>query len=272
MSGSLLHRLPLLVVLIGASGCSVETGGLGPAEDAGPVDAGGLDAPDIDAPMLDATTMRDGYVPPRDAGQDATTVRCEPGASRCSADGTYAIVCDESGTREVDLGCRAGCAPDTRTCRIVRSCSLTVERDLAPDDELSFSLCGGGGELYARTTPACTSTDWGEDRMFRFVLDRPRRVWVDLKDVDGTVPVDTVLYIRTDCADADSQIACHDDLDCSEVDPEFACGSGNERRQSRIEMDLDPGAYWVVADSLDWNERSTQYRCGEVLLRYRWIE
>ena len=272
-----LPRLALPCAMVAcAAGCSVDTAGLDAIKrpiEAGTtpvVDAGALDAGAVDAARADAGS-RDGGAGADDTGPGVDAFvppACMAGPLRCSEDGTAVIACDDGA--EDRIPCESGCDTASSSCRDVPTCPLAVEATLEAGDELRVDLCGGGNDLRNVVRGSCGYAAEGEDRLYRVVLDRPRSVWIDVKDVAGGTPVDTALYIRTDCDDPSSQGECSDDLACGEADPELPCVSGRKYGQSRIEATLDPGVYWVAIDSFDWNDGPTHYRCGEVIIRYRW--
>lgn len=266
-------RSRIAVAIVAVAGCSIESAGLRP--DTSPeidaaVDAAAADVSVVpDAPRLDAghDAGSDAGDLPRDAGEapDGGTSECEGEASMCSADGTELLGCADG--RVTRLACVAGCDRGTSACRDIPSCGLVVAGDLAPGADELFTLCGEGNDASPRSSSGCSAGADGEDRMYRIVLDRPRMVRIDLRDADGTEAIDTVVHVRTYCEDADSQVACHDDIDCRLADPDFDCSGSVELRQSRIEMELGPGAYWIVADSINQGG----WRCGTVRLRYTWL-
>ncbi len=244
--------------------------------DAGPRCAG-------DEPVCEGTVLRscedgspeekdcaaaDAYCDTDDGEPTCIARVCTPGARRCSDEGDAVVECDARGSKEVPMACSAGCDPATTECRSVADCPLAGVTDLpaASASSIAFSLCGQGDDAQNQTAPGCGATLGGQDRIFRLVIETATDVWIDLRDDDGRAAIDTVLYLRTRCDDPSSQIACHDDIACSESD--FTC-SGVQRRQSRIETRLDPGVYYVVADSYDYRDRGTSWGCGSVLLRYR---
>ena len=73
----------------------------------------------------------------------------------------------------------------------------------------------------------------GGERIFALHIDRPGRV--TLTTVHDETLVDTVLYVRRRCSDAQSELACNDDLD--EGDP-----------LSTVHFDAEPGVHFVVVD------------------------
>jgi hypothetical protein len=134
--------------------------------------------------------------------------------------------------------------------------------------------CGNGDDsTYQRTSdgggcPTATRAN-GPDLVYAITLATRSTITLDLRDDDG-VPIDTVLYLRTHCDEMASQVACSDDLPCGMTD--FGCGGGStsrlEVRQSRITITLEPGTYYVIADSFEYDSGGTRFTCGDVLLRY----
>jgi hypothetical protein len=64
---------------------------------------------------------------------------------------------------------------------------------------------------------------------------------------------DPVLYVRTACADPMSEIACDDDTVTT--------------RNSRIDIDLDAGDYFLMLDSFRDSDEGPMGRCGRMELR-----
>ena len=266
-------RAPIVLAAVVVAGCAIESAGLagGPETGASPdagtasADAGARpDAAGFDA-ARDADGVDGGDVP-SDAGHttDGGTVECDDGVTSCSPDGTEVVGCVDG--RMTRLACPAGCDPATTDCRPVSMCGLGFHGDLVAGVDERFTLCGEGNDVGVRWTTECQGGADGEDRVYRIVLDRRRMVRLDLRDNDGANAIDTVLHVRSDCDDTDSQVACEDDIPCDEADPDFGCSGGTELRQSIIEMELGPGTYFVAADSINQGT----WRCGEVLLRYSW--
>ena len=95
----------------------------------------------------------------------------------------------------------------------------TISGDTCAFEDDLAGTCGGAG---------------GGDTVHWFALPTARRVRVDAC-VAGTT-ADTVLYLRRDCADADSEHACADD-------------AGAPGGCSTLEADLEPGLWFLVVDT-----------------------
>lgn len=250
----------------------------GPGFDAGP----GLDAGPFDAGM-------GGCGPDRSECQGETRVRCargvetrvdcaaggafceggechmqvcEPGSRNC--EGNELIICDARGASETSMGCEIACDDLTGTCigmpdmceglgRVI--VGGTVRVDLCSESDDNTYVPGGqcGADTRANTG----------DRVLALTIERPMRVTIDLRDVDGMVGIDTVVYLRRVCDQESSQIACSDDIPCSESDIMSGCSDGFQVRQSRITITLEPGTYYVVVDAFEYGG----FDCGFVDLR-----
>ena len=118
------------------------------------------------------------------------------------------------------------------------------------------SVCAEGGtaavlreeegdslDLHAWDTVKGSDFLADQDVVDRFVQACPEEILLLTLDADSTVTVttsgeegDTVLYIREDCADPESEVDCSDD--------------GEELGLfSQIEADLDAGTYYIFADT-----------------------
>jgi hypothetical protein len=99
-------------------------------------------------------------------------------------------------------------------------------------------------------------------------MPRAGQVEVNLFDADRSTAIDTVVYLRSSCNDRASQLACSDDIDCSDstVPGPGGCAGMTELRQSIIETRLEAGTYYIVADAFDYSSSSVEYGCGRVSL------
>ncbi len=190
-------------------------------------------------------------------------MRCVPGTSFCSADGTGLVTCNDDGSGMTFSSCPTGCDPGATTCRGGGSCAGLPT--IALGDTRRIDLCASGGSnSYARseTCNAMSESD-SRDATFLLTIREATAVEVDLRDVDPTVGIDTIVYLRRTCTDAASQIACSDDIPCSESDLMTGCSGGLQVRQSRFTTRLEPGTYAIVADAF----RYSGFDCGQVELR-----
>jgi hypothetical protein len=189
-----------------------------------------------------------------------------PGSVRCSRDGSGVVQCDDRGTGTSYTRCDAGCDPATSTCRGTTSACDALPT-IAVGDTERFDLCEAGGATTFARAEGCGAGSMASspDRTFALTLDERTTVVVDLRDVDPSVGIDTVVYLRRACDDASSQIACDDDVPCAESDIGSGCASGVQVRQSRFTVTLEAGTYYIVADAF----RYDAFGCGEVELRVR---
>ena len=167
----------------------------------------------------------------RTCGQASTEVACSsggggPGAGPTELDvnlqpGTYFLVvdgaaADEFGAARVDvrlddlaaleLACRQ--APRLRPGR-------TVTGDTSSSRDRFQASCAGG----ARSA----------DLVYQLVLTRRSRV-----RINATQQYDGAIYLRRDCVDPSTEIACNDD--------------SPDNRHSSVDSVLDPGTYFVFVD------------------------
>jgi len=92
--------------------------------------------------------------------------------------------------------------------------------------------------------------------------------------VEGTVDplrdIDTVVYVRRRCDEPRSQLACGDDTRCEGGFPFGGdCMDGVRLGLSRVELDLEPGTYYVVVDAFLYEREGRESVCGNVELRVR---
>lgn len=191
---------------------------------------------------------------------------CVPGSRTCSEDGTGVIACTTRGDMETRMPCESGCDPMRNDCRTTPPACAGLPR-ITLGGSQRVDLCAESDDATYRPTPegcpANRSANVG-DRTFVLTLDEETDVVIDLRDDDG-VAIDTVVYVRTACDDPESQIACDDDVPCSETDVPGLC-IGSQVRQSTIRRRLPAGTYYIVVDAFQYSYLGTEYRCGQVLL------
>jgi len=298
MSWLILLSVPLL-----ASGCSVisDTGPLpsGPGSvdagggtrdaggsDSGPrLDGGAVDGGDLSCVPGTARCAGDvlvecdrgtprptdcvplmGFCNPR----GGTNARCEdwvcaPGRRSCAGD--RAVACDARGSTETRETCPFGCDPGTGTCLgSMPTCPgievLTpgaVRRDTCAASD-HFSYVPDGDCLDGFTAD-------GGDVIFSFTLESERRVLLNLRDDDPERQIDTIIYIRSTCDDASTQLACRDDVPCSDSTLP-GCDGTEQVRESRISTTLPAGTYYVIIDSFLYDQAGITYECGWVRLDF----
>lgn len=190
---------------------------------------------------------------------------CTPSTTSCSPDATAVLTCDARGTDATASPCPAGCDPGAATCRAVPDCPGAT--DIGAGTR-TFNLCDETADERPIAGGDCNGAN-GRDAVFRLVLGARRDVVLDLADDDDWVPIDTVLYVRTACGDAMSQIACSDDILCGVAMVSDGCyrDSDIQVRESRLQITLDPGTYFIVADYIDRWSGFTHYDCGDVRLQ-----
>jgi hypothetical protein len=198
---------------------------------------------------------------------------CAPNQARCVDRGGASAVCDARGSDESVVDCPDGCDFASGRC----SGPSTGDCDFVPEvteGTTFFDLCEEDEDYEPQSGPQCGSTnaDAG-DRMVRLVLTERRRVLIELRDQDGEVGVDTILYVRNSCGEGAAQLACSDDIRCDTSSIDFGCSSsGNQVRESRLVLDLEPGEYFIVADAFDYSTGGGgSFTCGFVRLLVEFI-
>ena len=81
-----------------------------------------------------------------------------------------------------------------------------------------------------RFQATCAGNAQSPDLVYRLQLRRRQRVRISSEQAD----FDGAIYVRSDCTDATTEVACNDDA--------------GDNRHSMIEVVLDPGTYFVFVD------------------------
>lgn len=250
-------------------------------EDAG-ADTFSPDVPDP-PPVLGDTGIVDAGSP-QDAtsGADATTREdaatgsiCAPNTTWC--DGDVLITCSADGdavgrTRCSGRGLVCVATDDGASCAEPElpdgSCDAFDAEEIGPGEYL-IDLCDQPDQATHAEQNDCGTggAESGGDAFFTITVEEESNLIVDLRDEDGSVAIDTILYMREACEDAASQFACSDDIPCDQSDVEVGdCSRGLQVRQSRIQGQIPAGTYTVVVDHLVY----PGFECGDVLLRLDW--
>jgi hypothetical protein len=145
--------------------------------------------------------------------------------------GSYYLVMD---TYEVDTGAfeLALTLSPVEVEAVGETCAEPT-RIAAVDQRLTGSLA----EYSAEYVGSCGGG--GVERVFSFTLDEPTALAARASGFD------TVLYLRSDCGVADTERACHDDID-----------PGVDQR-SVLEVELEPGDWHLFLDT--WGEDPGEY-------------
>jgi len=146
--------------------------------------------------------------------------------------------------------------PPTGACGALEVVDFTVET--ATDDEGSLTMDAESDPAGASTLEGLCGGAQGAEVVFRFVAPEPG-LWRFLAAAaDPDAPFDTVLYARTECLDAETEVDCNDDLDFP------------ARTDSRVIVELAEGeAVFLVVDAYAGAEDP---RGGAVVLNARRIE
>lgn len=196
---------------------------------------------------------------------------CEPGSRQCSVDRRSVLTCDARGASLTEMACTFACDDSSATCLLDPAPdTCTGFETITVGATERFSLCGqsDANTFVGASGSDCPGGSVADVGDVTFALTIPTRGFyvIDLRDVDSTRSIDTVVYLRRVCDDSSTQLACDDDVPCEQSDvPVGSCSDGVQVRQSRIATTLDPGTYYVVADAFDYDS----FGCGTVELRVR---
>lgn len=194
---------------------------------------------------------------------------CDPGAQECVNERASGVCSPRGDEYAVVERCERGCDQSTGQCRLPPE-SRCDDPDAFPEvgpGVTTVDLCAGENTNYNVRGDGCGADGEqfeGRDATFRLRIEQPSRVQIDLRDADDEAAIDTVLYVQSECGQPESQLACHDDLECSESDVEVGCEGGSQVRHSRLTLRLDAGEYYVVADQYSYGRRGTNFTCGTV--------
>ena len=165
-------------------------------------------------------------------GSDLT---CQPQTLACEGADVWVNKCGRPVdlVQSCDLGevCSAGaCVPAPAG----RDCGTPQSLAGAPPVQTQSPLVDDQGQLYPGRFSGSCGGDGQELRVYTFTMSQRGTVRIEA----GSGQYDTVMYIRQDCADTATEVACNDDSD----EAPFALGSV-------IDTTLDAGTYTVVVDT-----------------------
>jgi len=302
------NRLPVLLAVLGF-GCSAlinpDESRLGDGPDAGVgadaavgFDAGagvdaGLPAGDDAGPPVgceptppacdgdDVVTCPDGVEARRDCQAEGGYCEaggcrpwvCVPGSRACGAGLESVVVCDARGTAETEIPCTGGaCDPATNMCEGVDPGACAGLPEIGVGDERTVDLCEEDDDHTFRAGGDCDPRFGANagDRVFALRITERGRYRIELEDDAILRDIDTVVYVRRQCDEDRSQIACGDDTRCMPTGPFGGdCMDGVRLGLSRVVLDLEPGTYYVVADAFLYDTERGESECGSVELRVR---
>ncbi|HUU01984.1 MAG TPA: clostripain-related cysteine peptidase [Myxococcota bacterium] len=150
----------------------------------------------------------------------------------CAVGGNGA--CDDSSGQAVCI-CNTGYTPDGMghcTNATGYDCSSPLPLDLSAS-QVTGNTVGSGND----SSPSCSSYSTAEEIVYVFTVGEA----VHAKFT--TEGYDTIIYLRTDCTDSASEMACDDD--------------GGPGTGSMIESDLTPGTYYLFIDG--WSSNVGNY-------------
>ncbi len=227
------------------------------ARDAGPdavPDAGCSAAPSCDgeravrcvdgAPVVEDCAAASGFC----EGGACVDWVCTPGAVTCDDDTPVETRCDGRGAALVESPCTRGCVEGVG-CQPASECPLEVRDTIVREGTVTLDTCGqGNDQTFLR---GCTRVDIsGPDVLYRLEVPARADYRIDLNA--PTSGDDPVLYLRTACDDASTEVVCDDDRP----------GSWS----SRVDVTLEPGDYFIVADTFADTDEGPEDRCGPMEL------
>jgi Clostripain family/EGF-like domain len=152
---------------------------------------------------------------------------CEP--NPCNDE--YKHTCEISFPDSYSCSCDPGAIEDPQNSELcIQDASATGESCLEP-----VMIMDSTGTIYGSTTGGVNDLVGscggdGADNVYVFTIDKPSMVSFQMQNYD------TVLYLRNQCANPVTEIACSDD-------------DGDNEGGSLVEQLLEPGTYFVIADS-----------------------
>jgi hypothetical protein len=165
----------------------------------------------------------------RECGRTETELACnddhpDPNHSRIEAvldPGTYSLIVDgyEEARGIYTVAVSVSTAP-----LVADTCGSAAR--LVPGTAVQGTTAGAPDAFQA----TCAGGAHSADRVFRLDLAERSRVRIQQQSRH-----DGALHLRTQCAEAASEIACNDD-------------HAGDRTKSLLTLALDPGTYWVVSD------------------------
>ncbi len=155
-----------------------------------------------------------------------------PDGERCPECGN-GVDDDEDGDVDYpdDDGCAAASDAQERT-QDLTACNGSLHEPLTVGVAMGMLVAGSQATLTASTCGG-TGVGTGVENVYEFYVAEPR-VMVASTNLASTV-IDTVLYVRSRCADTSTELACSDDV-------------SSTVRKSTITVALDPGYYYLIVD------------------------
>jgi len=156
---------------------------------------------------------------------------CPDGACPQCGDG---VDNDEDGLVDYpqDPGCKA--ASDNTEIQADPGACAGVPFTVLPSDGHASGPFQAGNGMFNTTCGGATPLGAGKELVYQLYLEEPHVV-VASTDVSGTT-ANTVLYVRSECDDAATELACNDDAHTGAVG-------------SKVTVALDPGYYYVIVDN-----------------------
>lgn len=212
---------------------------------------------------------------------------CGDGEWEC--DGGNALVCAGEGELNACGGCgnldvtpntpcldcergRWICSGTSLVCNcpgddpVPAACQDPLEIELG--EEIIVDLCPRPDEMANLAGGECDEHEiHGPEAVYRLTLDERTSVRLALWDDDDTRAIDTLLYVRRQCEDRSSQVACADDEPCDAENRDLGLCTGDQQpRLSVIDTVMDAGDYFIVVDTYEYAQNGVSYSCGTVHL------
>lgn len=197
---------------------------------------------------------------------------CEPGSRECNGDLSAVVVCDARGVGTQEIECPTGvCDEETGNCEGVAPGRCMGLPALFPGSRETVDLCARSNDETYVGTDECDMRFRANagDQVFALLIESGGRYAIEVEDDEITRPIDTVVYLRRVCDEAGTQLGCDDDTACSSFPiPDPSCQDGRDVGHARLEIDLEPGTYYVVADAFLYDAGDGRRSvCGDVAVR-----
>ena len=198
---------------------------------------------------------------------------CTPGTRACGPGLEAVVVCDPRGAAEAEIPCEGGaCDSATNRCVSVEPGACEGLPEITVGGDAVTDLCERDDDHTFRAGGDCDPRFGANagDRVFALRVDERGRYRIELEDDALLRDIDTVVYVRRRCDEPRSQLACGDDTRCEGGFPFGGdCMDGVRLGLSRVELDLEPGTYYVVVDAFLYEREGRESVCGNVELRVR---
>jgi hypothetical protein len=181
------------------------------------------------------------------------------------------LECD--GTNSLECECEDVIDPvePDGTCDAPFTFLPSLDDDDVGEATVEHDLCDADDNLDIGDTDDCGDIGLpGNDLVYQFTLSEERDIYIELIDDDSGSAIDTVVSIRTECEDEDSQLICADDMLCTDENEDLGtCVGDYQPRQSIIDTVLEAGTYYLVIDSYEYDSEDfgldgPTWVCGDI--------